>query len=542
MSEQNYIETDILCVGAGVASLSTALALLRTLKKQGCEKLPRVTILEKGRNVGSHVLSGAVIDPSGFAGLLTDEEISKMPVTARVKKESFRMLTEKGGMQIPWVPGLMHAEGYPVGSLTKLTIYLAQLCEKEGAEIYTGFAATELVEDAQGRIIGVKTGAKGLDHKGGQKSNYLPAEEIRAKTVILGEGAFGVLTNRLLNRKKMHGARPQSYAVGVKEIIEVSPNPDRVGEIMHTFGYPSDMKTYGGGFVYWTAPNQIMVGYVYGLDYANPSANPHKLFRKFKAHPAVQAFIRGGKAVAYGAKVIPEGGYYSVPQLYNDGVMIVGDAGGLVDSLRIKGIHIAMISGRLAGETLAECWKKNDFSKQQLGQYDAKLKADPVWQQLKRVKNVRAGFSKHMFIGVMNAGFAWATCGALPFWQVSMEEDYKGMRPLSECKPDDWDIPTSQLQPDRLTDVFMSGTKHEEDQPCHIRILDKDRCIKECLPKYGAPCLHFCPAQVYTLEEDHIQVDFSNCMHCKTCQVKDPLRNVEWNFPQGGDGPRYTRM
>ncbi|MFA6632158.1 MAG: electron transfer flavoprotein-ubiquinone oxidoreductase [Kiritimatiellia bacterium] len=542
MSEIKHIETDILCVGAGVASLSTALSLLRTLKKQNVKKLPRVTIIEKGRNVGSHVLSGAVIDPSGFDGILTPEEINKIPIEAKVKKEAFHMLSESGSLPIPWMPRMMHAEGFPVGSVTKLAIYLAELCEKEGAEVYTGFAAAELLEDSQGRVIGVKTGPKGIDRDSKKKSNYLEGEEVYAKTVVLGEGASGSLTKRLLAQKDMFGMRRQSYALGIKEIVEVSPNPERVGEIMHTFGYPSDSQTYGGGFVYQTAPNQVMVGYVYALDYTSPTANPHKLFRRFKSHPIIEPYLRGGKIVAYGAKVIPEGGFFAVPEVYNDGVLIVGDGAGLVDSLRIKGVHIAMMSGRAAGETLANCWINNDFSKESLQQYEIKLRETPGWQQLKRVKNVRASFSKGIMTGVMSAGFAWATYGAFPFWQVDIKRDFEGMKTLQETASDDWGMPITPLSPDRLTDVFMSGTKHEENQPCHLKILDTERCINECIPKYGAPCLLFCPARVYALEDDHIHVDFSNCLHCKTCQIKDPLQDIEWTLPQGGDGPRYTRM
>ena len=543
MSEKNVIETDVLCIGAGVASLSTALVLLRRLKAKGAEKLPRVITLEKGRNIGSHILSGAVIDPSGFEGVLTPEEIEKIPIPTKVKKESFQMLTEHSSMPIPWMPRMMHTEGFPVGSLTKFVIYLANLCEQEGAEIYTGFAATELIEDENGRIIGARTGPKGLNKNREKKSNYLESETILAKTVVLGEGPAGVLTKRVLAQKNMFGMRRQSFAVGIKEVIEVAPHPDRVGEIMHTFGYPSDMHTYGGGFVYQVAPNQVMVGFVYGLDYTSATANPHKLFRKYKAHPVVEEYIKGGKAVAYGAKMIPEGGFYAVPEVYNDGLLIVGDGAGLVDSLRIKGVHIAMMSGRVAGETLAECWLKEDFSKNELKHYEERLKNTSGWQQIKRVRNVRASFSKGIMAGVMSAGFAWSTYGAFPFWQVPIKRDHEGMKTLLESSTDDWDIPISPLSMDRLTDVFLSGTKHEEDQPCHIHIIDSNRCIQECLPKYGAPCLLFCPARVYALENDnHIHVDFSNCLHCKTCQIKDPLQNIEWTLPQGGDGPRYTRM
>ncbi|MCL2103760.1 MAG: electron transfer flavoprotein-ubiquinone oxidoreductase [Kiritimatiellaeota bacterium] len=542
MSNATKITTDILCVGAGVASLSTALSLLRTLKAQG-KPLPRVTIVEKGRSVGNHVLSGAVIDPEGFKGLLTEEEIAKMPIEARVSKESFHMLfNETAAMKIPWVPPMMQAHQFPVGSLTKLTQYLAQLCEKEGAEIYTSFAVTELIEDSKGRVIGARTGEKGLDHEGKPKSNYLPGEEIYAKAVVLGEGACGILTDRLIHSKGLHGCREQSYAVGIKEVIEVPADEARTGEIAHTFGYPSDWSTYGGGFIYHVSPTQVMICFAYALDYARPEKDPHLMFRQFKAHPAVAEHIKGGKSVAYGAKVIPEGGYYSVPEVVADGALIVGDGAGLVDTLRIKGVHIAMQAGVAAATTLAECWDKKDFSLAALRPYSDRLKATSGWKQLKRVKNVRAPFSTNLALGVMSAGCAWATFGMFPFWQVPMAPDHEEMLPLKGGKmPEPPQVAASPTSPDRLTDVFMSGTIHDEDQPCHLKIKDRAKC-EECIKKFGAPCQRFCPAEVYRLEDGHIHVDFSNCLHCKTCQVKDPYQNIEWTFPQGGDGPRYTRM
>ena len=540
---KKVIQTDILCVGAGVASLSTALALLRSLKAQGVTALPRVTVVEKGRSVGNHVLSGAVIDPSGFDGLLTEAELAKMPIDARVSGEAFHMLFDKErSMRIPWVPPMMQAHGYPVGSLTKLTQYFAQLCEKEGAEVYTGFAAVELIENSSGRVIGVKTGDKGLDRDGRPKTNYAPGEEIHAKAVVLGEGACGILTEKLIARKGLQGLRSPSYAVGIKEVVEVPANEERVGEIAHTFGYPADWSTYGGGFIYRVSPTQVMICFAYALDYAHTEVDPHLLFRKFKAHPAVAEHIRGGKSVAYGAKVIPEGGYYSVPKVVADGALIVGDGAGLVDTLRIKGVHIAMQSGRAAAETLAACWRANDFSLAALAPYGDKLKQTEGWKQLKRVKNVRAPFSTNLILGVMSAGCAWATFGALPFWPVPMEPDHEALLPLKGGKlPELESVPVGPTSPDRLTDVFMSGTIHDEDQPCHLRILDRTTCDL-CIKKYGAPCQRFCPAEVYRLEDGHIHVDFSNCLHCKTCQIKDPYQNIQWTFPQGGDGPRYTRM
>jgi electron-transferring-flavoprotein dehydrogenase len=537
------LETDILCIGAGIASLSTALALLRTLKAQG-KKVPRVTIVEKSRSIGNHILSGAVIDPEGFEGLLTPEEIAKMPIEARVSKESFHMLfNKKLAMKIPWVPPLMQAHGFPVGSLTKLTQYFAQLCEKEGAEIYTSFAVTELIEDGKGRIIGARTGAKGVDRDGQPKDNHLPGEAIYAKTVVLGEGGCGILTEKLIKSKGLFSLRgDQSYALGIKEVIEVPANEERVGEIDHTFGYPADWSTYGGGFVYHVSPTQVMICYAYALDYTHPEKDPHTLFRLFKRHPSVAEHIAGGKSVAYGAKVIPEGGYYSVPEVVADGVLIVGDGAGLVDTLRIKGVHISMQSGVAAAQTLADCWNANDFSFEALKPYSKRLKATSGWKQLRRVKNVRAPFSTFLGLGVMSAGMAWALHGILPFWMVKMSPDHEELHPLKGGKlPPPQSLAATPTSPDRLTDVFMSGTIHDEDQPCHLKIKDRATC-RECLLKYGAPCQRFCPAEVYRVEEGHVHIDFSNCLHCKTCQVKDPYLNIEWTFPQGGDGPRYTRM
>jgi len=539
------IETDILCIGAGVASLSTALALMRGLKAKKCEKLPRVIIIDKGRNVGSHVLSGAVIDMSGFRGLLTDEEIRNIPVEARVngKKESFHVLfNEKRSMKIPWMPPMMRAHGYPVGSLTKLTQYLAGLCEKEGARVFTGFTAAELIEDKNGRVIGARTGEKGLDRDGKPKSNYLPSETIYAKTVVLGEGACGILTGKLIKEKGLEGGRDQTYALGIKEIIEIPTENNRIGEIAHTFGYPADMNTYGGGFIYHVSPSHVMICYVYALDYAKPEADPHLLFRKFKAQPTVAEHIKDGKSVAYGAKVIPEGGYYSTPGVVADGALIVGDGAGLVDTLRIKGIHLAAQSGRAAAKTLAACWLNNDFSLKALSSYSDLLKKTEGWKQLRRVRNVRAPFSIHLAFGVICSGAAWATFGAFPFWKVPLEADWKTLHSLPDGKmPTAENMEVMPTSPDRLTDVFMSGTIHDENQPCHLKIRDRAGCV-ECIKIYGAPCLRFCPAEVYRLEEGQIHIDFSNCLHCKTCQIKDPYRNIEWTFPQGGDGPRYTRM
>ena len=540
------IETDVLIVGAGPAGLATAIALKRGAKERGGDAAMRVVVLDKGRRVGSHVLSGAIIDPSGFKGLLTDEEISKLPVEAHVVKESFRTLLSRGwSMRIPWVPPMMSSKGYPVGSLTKVVQYLGGIAEKEGVEIYTGYAVTGLIEE-NGVVVGARTGEKGLDKTGAKKSNYLASEEIRAKTVVLAEGGCGILTERLISSRKMQGVRPQTYALAIKELIEVPAGTHRAGEVMHTFGWPSDFMTYGGGFVYHVSETQVMVGYAYALDYTRPEIDPFELFRQFKSADAVKRHFKGGKTVAYGAKVIPEGGFYSVPKVQAPGVLIVGDGAGLLDSLRIKGVHIALQSGCAAAESILTG-----------KDYTELLHATSGWKEMKRVRNVRASFCYGVPFGVAAAGLAWFTHGLLPCFRVPGLEEGDAAALNGEwltvngerCCPSSFTShpspstsqPSTAVMPDRLTDVFMSGTMHEEDQPCHLKIGDAAKC-DECQRRFGAPCTRFCPAEVYRLEDGKLEIDFSNCLHCKTCRIKCPMGNIDWTFPQGGDGPRYTRM
>ncbi len=535
------IETDVLIVGAGPAGLAAAIALRRR------NASIRVLVLDKGRNPGSHVLSGAIIDSRRLGDLLTAEEIAQLPVEAHVVKESFRaILSPKRSVKIPWTPPMMSSMGYPVGSLARVAAYLAGIAEKEGAVVQTGYAVTELVEE-NGRIVGARTGEKGLDRHGRRKSNYLASEEIRAKATILAEGGAGILTDRLIAAKGMQGVRPPTYALGIKELIEL-PTPDgRGGEVMHAFGFPSDLMTYGGGFVYHVSDRQVMVGYAYALDYRNPAADPFELFRRFKATAAVQSHIVGGKTVAYGAKTIPEGGYWAVPRPHAPGALIVGDGAGLVDSLRIKGVHLAIESGICAAAALAEAaaggWADAGADDATGERYFALLKRSEGWRELWRVRNVRAAFAYGAPVGAAAAGLAWLTRGVVPWWRVGgRHEDRDGLREMDARQTRGGQEPGGGLPgPDRLTDVFLSGTRHEEDQPCHLRIGNRAKC-EECRRRFGAPCTRFCPAEVYRLESGGPEIDFSNCMHCKTCKIKCPYGNIEWLFPQGGEGPRYARL
>jgi len=546
--DRDSMSFDVIGVGCGVSTLSAVLRLLKRVKGEpdGSIQAPTVLIIDKGASVGAHSLSGAVVDPTTLTELLTPEEFAGLPKFTTVKRESYRFLTPNGSSRVPWVPKQMRAEGYPIVSLSELTRYLAGLCEKAGAEIYSGFSAIELLRE-NGRVNGVRIGDKGVDKNGEHRSNFELGPDLMASIIILGEGAFGFLTEQLIAEHKMSGANPQTYAVGIKELIETPERKGSAGTIMHTFGYPLDTWTYGGGFVYCVSDTLTAVGMATALDYTNPTINPHDLFRMFKHHPAIQPFLSGGKVLEYGAKVLPEGGYNSAPSMVVDGAILVGDGAGLCNSLRLKGVHLAVQSGIAAGDALFEGWKGKDFSVAAMMKYPERLKESASWKELQKTKNVRAGFTYGSVPGMMTVGMGVVSGGILPPGRMSLEPDWEAMKSKADAKP--WVQPVkvgdseANTQLDKLSDVFFSKTHHEENQPSHLKILDPEKC-KTCIQKYGAPCTLFCPAQVYVLNDDKqgIHVDFSNCLHCKTCQIKDPLQNIRWTPPEGGGGPVYSRM
>lgn len=544
--QQETISVDIVGIGAGVATLSTILRLLKNFPSGGSAQKPTVMILEKGSYVGAHVLSGAIIDPANLSALLTPEEIENMPRYSKVSDETVSYLTPHRSLKFPYLPPIMRAHGYPIVSLSQVTKYLGELAEKYGAEIYCETTAVSLRTTPDGVLI--KTGDKGVNKLGQPKSNYEPGAEILAKAVVLGEGAFGLISEQVIKEKQLGGPNPQSYALGIKEVIELPEARLTPGAIYHTFGYPLDYFTYGGGFLYSLKDNLLAVGLAVGLDYQRADLNPHDLFRIFKNHPMVKEKIDGGKVLQYGAKVIPEGGIHAIPQLFDDRLVIVGDSAGLVDSLRLKGIHIAMESGLAAGDTLYEAWQKGDYTRATLGQYAERMHKTSGWKQLQRIKNVRAAFDYGILPGMASIGAALATGGRLPPWRFSKYADYRYFLPLKEGRPT-IEPPTvkSDLNIDRTGDLYFSGTEHEEDQPCHLKIQDRLKCSRQCFGKYGAPCIKFCPATVYNIEkpadtEGTIRIDAANCLHCKTCEIKDPLRNIKWTAPEAGGGPKYTMM
>lgn len=556
--ERESLDVDILAVGAGVACLSTVIRLLKKFKQNpsAAKEPPKVLILEKGHEVGAHVLSGAIIDTAPLKDLLTSDEFSKLPVKSVVQDESFYFLTNKLHFRLPYVPPPMHSKGLPIVSLGEVTRYLGKLCEGLGAEIYCDFTAVSLLEK-DGQIIGVRLGDKGVDKKGNQKPSFEPGMDIMAKAVVLGEGAHGLLTEKLLGDKGMNtSSNPQAYAIGIKEMIELPmTRPNLAGTIIHTFGHPHDYFTYGGGFLYAMTNNLIAIGLVTALDYRKAELRPHELFRAYKRHPLINSFIVGGHAIQYGAKVLPEGGLFSVPQMSIGGAIVVGDSAGLLDALRLKGIHLAIESGIAAGDTLYDCYLANDFTATALAPYQQRMTTKSGWKQMERTKNVRTLFDYGRLPGLMAAGMSSFTGGLLPPGRWTRRPDYQGMRPLhtstccccgTTCAPKE---PEKKYSDDKLqmnieTDLYYSGTKHEEDQPCHLVIVDPELCRTKCFSLYGAPCTRFCPAEVYKLPEGEqkIHIEPANCLHCKTCQIKDPLCNIRWQAPEGGGGPNYKDM
>jgi electron-transferring-flavoprotein dehydrogenase len=442
----------------------------------------------------------------------------------------------------------MRAHGFPIVSISELSAWLAERCEAAGAEIYTELTAAEwLMQD--GRIIGVRVGDKGIDKHGNRKANYEAGPDIHARVVLLGEGACGALTEQLVTEKHLNRtANKQTYALGIKELIRLPADPQRAGRIFHTFGYPMDYRTYGGGFFYGMDESHVALGLVTALDYRHPDLNPHDCFRAFKAHPLVRKHIQDGTVEEYGAKVIPEGGYFSIPELVTDGAMILGDSAGLQDSVWLKGIHLAIESGVAAGNTLFECMQQEDWSLSQLQHYPEQLKTMNGWRRMKKYRNVRGAFQYGLLPGIAATGISWLTGGWLPPGRIRQHEDHQTLRPRSgraactkQAPPLDTD---RQLQLDILSDVYYSGTEHEEDQPGHLVIPDPEHCIRQCMDPFGAPCTRFCPAQVYEMADDGRQIIIqpSNCLHCRTCQIKCPFQNIIWRLPEGGGGPRYKRM
>ncbi len=554
MGKLEVIETDILVVGGGVAGLATAIHLADLSVAAG-QKV-NILVLEKGSSIGSHTLSGAVIDPSTLKVLLPDIPEKDFPFESSVKKEGVYFLTPRHAFKAPFTPPFMGNHGNFVASLGKMTRWLSEIAEKKGVQVYPGFSVSEMLYE-NGRVIGAKTIDTGVDKHGQPMENYQPGNEIRAKITILAEGPRGSLTKQLIRKFELDTkSNPQVYSTGVKELWDLPEGTFEAGRIMHTLGFPFEFNHFGGGFVYGLNGRQVVVGIAAGLDYKDPNFDSHAALQLYKKHPLIAKVLAKGKLLRYGAKTIPEGGLYSLPRLYHDGVMIVGDSAGFLSMPSLKGVHFAIESGILAAKSAFEALKKNDFSKKQLGLYEELFKKSAGYKTLSRTRNFRAGFGYGMILGAFHFATQILTGGRgiTPSGKMKTHEDAACYKKLADvknpfCKKFAKELVfDKQLTFDKVTDVYFSGSKHDEEQPCHLRVLDLNLCRDICIPKYGGPCQHFCPAEVYEIVTDpktgkkDLHLHPANCVHCKTCDIKDPFGNIEWAVPYGGDGPEYENL
>jgi len=564
--ERDIMEVDVLFVGGGVACLSGALHLVNLIKKHNesvdqageGEKIDEImiAILEKSAFVGSHSISGAVMDPIALKELVPDFIEKGAPVEGEIKKEEVCLLTRKGRIKSPITPPPLNNHGNYVVSLSKLTEWLSKLVEEKGIDIFPGFAGTEVLYEGD-RVIGVRTGDKGIDAEGNKKSNYEPGIDLHARVTVFGEGSRGSLSKTLIKKFDLDGGKnPQGYVVGVKEVWEVPEGRMEPGQVIHTMGYPLKSDTYGGGFIYGMKNNMISLGLMTGLDYADPLLDPHREFQKLKLHPFVAGLLKDGKLSQYGAKTAPVGGYFSIPELTFDGGLIVGDSASLFISQKIKGIHVAMKSGMLAAETIFQALMKNDFSQAVLGEYQKTLYESYVGKELYKVRNFHQAFQKGLWIALIKAGLQYILGGRIIKNRLPTEPDFVHLKKVVDVYGTD--SPTDEQKGvikfdgertfDKETDVYYSGTTHEEQQPAHLKILDLDICYTKCTEEYQNPCVSFCPANVYEIEineetgNPNMKLNFSNCVHCKTCDVKDPYENITWVPPEGGGGPKYSVM
>ena len=534
------MEFDVVIVGAGPAGLSAAIRLRQLAAEQDREL--SVCIVEKGSEVGAHILSGAVLEPRALNELIPDWKKKGAPLTTPVKGDRFLFLGKKKALRLP-TPPQMNNHGNFVISLGNLCRWLAEQAEELGAEIYPGFAAAEVLFNDDGSVKGIATGDMGRGPDGEPTDRYEPGMELHAKFTLFAEGCRGSLSKQLTERFSL-GAEcdPQIYGIGIKELWEVEPDKHKPGSVTHTIGWPADSKTYAGSFIYHLDNNQVAVGYIVGLDYENPHLSPFDEMQRFKTHPVVRSVFEGGRRISYGARAINEGGFQSIPKQAFPGGALIGDSAGFMNVAKIKGTHTAMKSAMVAAQTVFDALQ-NDSD---LSALASALEASWVWSELKKVRNIRPAFRWGVWGGLAYSALdTFLFFGRAP-WTLHHHEDHKQLKKAAACPKIDYPKPDGVLTFDKLSSVYLANVSHEENQPCHLTLKDDGVPVAVNLAEYDGPEQRFCPAQVYEfVEQDgetQLQINFSNCVHCKTCDIKDPTQNIDWVVPEGGGGPNYPNM
>ncbi|KGI78520.1 electron transfer flavoprotein-ubiquinone oxidoreductase [Oleiagrimonas soli] len=538
MSERETMEYDVITVGAGPAGLAFAIRL-KQLKPD-----LSVCVIEKASTVGAQILSGAVIEPEPLNALLPDWGKNPPPICVPVTEDEFWMLRDhENASKLP-TPPQMHNHGNYIVSLGALCAWLAPQAEALGVDIFPGFAAAEPVFDETGAVAGVRIGDMGVARDGSEKPGYTQGIDIKAKVTALAEGCRGHLSKQLIKKFGLDkDSDPQTYGIGMKELWQVPEGRVTPGKVVHTLGWPLDPKTYGGSFIYHLDNNRVAIGFVAGLDYEDPNFSPFEAFQQLKHHPKVKTLLEGGQILSGGARALVEGGYQSLPKVEMPGALLIGDAAGLLNVPKIKGTHQAIRSGMLAAEHVAKSGGAEGF--------DHVLRHSGVMAELKKVRNIRPGFHKGLWFGMFNA--AWETLtGGLSPWTLRNRADWSSLQKLGRYESPKRDYVDRDLPPrDRLASVYFAATEHDEDQPVHLKVSDTDVCVTKCAEEYGNPCTRFCPANVYEIVEDsmpdgssgkRLQINAANCVHCKTCDIKDPYQIINWVTPEGGSGPSYQNL
>ncbi len=562
--ERERLDVDILFVGAGAATLATAIKLVDLCRAKGIEA-PAMLVIEKASELGQHQLSGAVMDPRGIEDLIPDYRDQGFPFHHECTWDAVYWFTRKRALRFPLPPPNFANHGNLVISLSEVVKWLGEQAEAREIEVYPGFPAARLLYDGD-RVVGVQIQDRGVDNEGNPKGIFEAGPEIRARCVVLGEGPRGSCTRQLLEQfPELAGPNPQVYATGIKEIWRVKPENHRPGRVFHTLGWPQDPDVFGGSWVYDMKDGLVSVGFVTGLDAENPYNDPHDNMQRFKLHPFMRKLLEGGELVRYGAKTIPEGGLFAQPRLYAEGVLLVGDAAGFCDGFTLKGVHMALKSGVLAAETLVEALEKDDFSAATLQSVQGRYERSWAYAQHRKARNFHAAWKwvhkMPAFLGYLrqlpffaNIGAMMVTGGRGLLRRISAAPDHTHMKKLSELTPaqlarKEKVACDNRYTFDKVTAVSFAGSRHEVDQPSHLYVENLDVCADQCAEEYGNPCESFCPAQVFEMIADaakpgkkKLVIHHENCVHCKTCDIADPYAIITWKTPEGGDGPDYTLM